>query len=89
MANENVAADATEVNLVDRLIQGRKRPGDRFDNDRSKLLEEALAAKAGILDSLARDIWALERRVAALEEDRNRRDELDAIAAAVPQRMRD
>jgi polyhydroxyalkanoate synthesis regulator phasin len=52
-----------------------------------QLIEELLAAieaeKAGTLDSLARDISALERRVAALEEDRNRRDELDAAAATV------
>ena len=58
-----------------------------------QLIEELLAAseaeKAGTLDSLARDISALERRVAALEEDRNRRDDLDAAAAMVLQRMRD
>ena len=37
---------------------------------------------------LARDIRALERRVASLEEDRNRRDELDAAAVVALQRMR-
>ena len=58
-----------------------------------QLIEELLAAieaeKAGTLDSLARDISALERRVAALEEDRNRRDELDEAAAIVLQRVKD
>jgi hypothetical protein len=37
---------------------------------------------------LARDIRILERRVASLEEDRNRRDELDAAAVVALQRMR-
>jgi len=37
---------------------------------------------------LARDIRTLERRVASLEEDRNRRDELDAAAVVALQRMR-
>ena len=48
-------------------------------------VEDVLAAieaeKARALDSLARDVRALERRVASLEADRNRRDELDATAA--------
>jgi hypothetical protein len=55
-------------------------------------IEEVLAAieteKARTLDSLAREIWALERRVASLEADRNRRDEMDAFAALTLQRMR-
>ena len=37
---------------------------------------------------LARDIRALERRVASLEEDRNRRDELDAAAVVALRGMR-
>jgi hypothetical protein len=52
-------------------------------------VEEVLAAieveKARALDFLARDVWALERRVESLEEDRNRRDELDAAAAVALQ----
>jgi hypothetical protein len=90
MANKNLATESKQVNLADRLTQRSKRAGDGFDVG---LIEELLAAieaeKAGALDSLARDIWALERRVAALEEDRNRRDDLDAAAAMVLQRMRD
>lgn len=56
-------------------------------------VEEVLAAieaeKANALKSFERDISALERRVASLEADRNCRDELDAAAAVVFQRMRD
>jgi hypothetical protein len=37
---------------------------------------------------LTQDFRALERRIASLEEDRNRRDELDAAAAVALQRMR-
>jgi hypothetical protein len=48
-------------------------------------VEDVLAAieaeKARALDSLARDVRTLERRVASLEADRSRRDELDATAA--------
>jgi hypothetical protein len=55
-------------------------------------VEEVLAAieaeKVRTLGSLARDIWALERRVASLEEDRNCRDELDAAAVVALQHMR-
>jgi hypothetical protein len=55
-------------------------------------VEEVLAAieteKARALDSLSRDIWALKRRVALLEADRNHRDELDAAAAAAFQWLR-
>jgi hypothetical protein len=47
-------------------------------------VEEVLAAieaeKLRALSSLARDLRDLDRRVASLEEDRNRRDELDAAA---------
>jgi hypothetical protein len=53
-------------------------------------VEEVLAAieaeRARAL--LARDIRALERRVASLEEDRSRRDELDAAAVEALQGMR-
>ena len=55
-------------------------------------VEEVLAAieaeKVRALGSFVPDIGSLERRVASLEEDRNRRDELDAAAAVVLQRMR-
>jgi hypothetical protein len=55
-------------------------------------VEEVLAAieaeKVRTLGSLARDIWALERRVAWLEKDRNCRDELDAAAVVALQHMR-
>ena len=55
-------------------------------------IEEVLAAieteKARSLDSLPRDIGALERRVASLEADRNRRDETDASAALAFQCLR-
>jgi hypothetical protein len=47
-------------------------------------VEEVLAAieaeKVRALGSLVPDIVSLEHRVASLEEDRNRRDELDAAA---------
>ena len=47
-------------------------------------VEQVLAAiereKARALDSLVPDIESLERRVASLEQGRNRRDELDAAA---------
>jgi hypothetical protein len=87
MDNEKLGKESTQVDLVDCLIRRRERAGDRFDIHRSGSIEELLGAieaeKAGTLDSFARDIWALERRVASLEEDRNRRDALDATAAAV------
>jgi len=55
-------------------------------------VEQVLAAiereKANALGSLVPDIESLERRVASLEEDRNRRDELDAAAVVALQRMR-
>jgi hypothetical protein len=53
-------------------------------------VEEVLAAIEAekARTSLARDVQALERRVASLEEDRDRRDELDAAAVAAMQRMR-
>ena len=55
-------------------------------------VEQVLAAiereKARALDSLVPDIESLERRVASLEQDRNRRDELDAVAVVALQRMR-
>jgi len=44
--------------------------------------------KARALGSLVPDIESLERRVASLEGDRNRRDELDAVAVVALQRMR-
>ena len=55
-------------------------------------VEQVLAAiereKARALGSLVPDIESLERRVASLGEDRNRRDELDAVAVVALQRMR-
>jgi hypothetical protein len=55
-------------------------------------VEQVLAAiereKVRALGSLAPDIESLEGRVASLEEDRNRRDELDAAAIVALQRMR-
>jgi len=55
-------------------------------------IEQVLAAiereKARALGSLVPYIGSLERRVASLEEDRNRRDELDAVAVVALQRMR-
>ena len=55
-------------------------------------VEEVLAAieaeKVRALGSFVPDIGSLERRVASLEEDRNRRDELDAVAFVALQRMR-
>ena len=55
-------------------------------------VEEVLAAieaeKVRALGSFVPDIGSLERRVASLEEDRNCRDELDAAAFVVLQRMR-
>jgi hypothetical protein len=55
-------------------------------------VEQVLAAiereKARALGSLVPGIGSLERRVASLEEDRNRRDELDAVAFVALQRMR-
>ena len=55
-------------------------------------VEQVLAAiereKARALGSLVPDIESLERRVASLEQDRNRRDELDAVAVVALQRMR-
>jgi hypothetical protein len=55
-------------------------------------VEEVLAAieaeKVRALGSFVPDIGALERRVASLEEDRNCRDELDAVAFVALQRMR-
>jgi hypothetical protein len=53
-------------------------------------VEEVLAAIEAekARTSLARDVRALERRVASLEEDRNRRDELDAVAVAAIRGMR-
>jgi hypothetical protein len=57
-----------------------------------ELVEQVLAAiereKVRALGSLAPDIESLEGRVASLEEDRNRRDELDAAAIVALQRMR-
>jgi hypothetical protein len=52
-------------------------------------VEEVLAAIEAekARTSLARDLRALERRVASLEEDRNRRDDLDAAAAGAMLRM--
>jgi hypothetical protein len=44
--------------------------------------------KARALGPLVPDIGSLERRIASLEEDRNRRDELDAAAVVALQRMR-
>jgi hypothetical protein len=53
-------------------------------------VEQVLAAiereKARALGSLVPDIESLERRVASLEEERNRRDELDAAAVVALQR---
>ena len=53
-------------------------------------VEQVLTAigreKARALGSLAPDIESLERRVASLEEERNRRDELDAAAVVALQR---
>jgi|SRR5215469_5595822 len=43
--------------------------------------------KAIAVGSLMADIGSLERRVVSLEEDRNRRDELDAAAVVALQRM--
>jgi hypothetical protein len=55
-------------------------------------VEQVLAViereKARALGSLVPGIGSLERRVASLEEDRNRRDELDAVAFVALQRMR-
>jgi hypothetical protein len=55
-------------------------------------VEQVLTAigreKARALGSLVPDIESLERRVASLEEDSNRRDELDAAAVVALQRMR-
>jgi hypothetical protein len=53
-------------------------------------VEEVLAAIEAekARTSLARDVRALERRDASLEEDRNRRDELDAVAVAAIQGVR-
>ena len=53
-------------------------------------VEQVLAAieieKARAFGSLVPDIESLERRVASLEEDSNRRDELDAAAVVALQR---
>jgi hypothetical protein len=55
-------------------------------------VEQVLAAiereKPRALGSFVPDIESLERRVASLEEDRNRRDELDAASVVALQRMR-
>ena len=55
-------------------------------------IEEVLPAidaeKARALDSITRDIATLEHRLSSLEKDRNRRDELDAVAAVALERLR-
>ena len=63
-------------------------PGGRWHVQES--VEEVLAAIEAekARTPLARDIQVLERRVASLEEDRNRRDELDAAAVEALRRIR-
>jgi hypothetical protein len=58
-------------------------------------VQESVAEVLAVIEAekarvpLAHAIRALDHRVASLEEDRNRRDELDAATAVALQRMRD
>jgi hypothetical protein len=65
-------------------------PGPRMAGGtcKSRLNKCSRRSKERALGSLAPDIESLEGRVASLEEDRNRRDELDAAAIVALQRMR-